>query len=83
MSLQDIFYVTNIIFMSLLIFILIIMVVIMFYIWKKISELSSNINEQINRVGKITANAEEVASSVTAVATGAMDKVSRIIGKRK
>jgi uncharacterized membrane protein len=83
MSLQDIFYLTNIIFMSLLIIILLGMVIIMFYIKKKIEEISDNVNEKINAVGRITSNAEEVASSVTAVATGVLRKVSSFTGQKK
>jgi hypothetical protein len=83
MSLQDIYYLTNIIFMSLLILILLGIVIIMFIIKKKIEEISDNVNAQINRVGRIASNAEEVASSVTAVATGALRKVSGLVGPKK
>lgn len=83
MSLQDIYYLTNIIFMSLLILILLGIVIIMFIIKQKIEEISDNVNEQINRVGRIASNAEEVANSVTAVATGAIRKVSGIVGSKK
>ncbi len=83
MSLQDIFYLTNIIFMSMMILILVVIVILLFYIKAKIGELSAKISEQIDAVGRITANAETVASSVSAVATGAMKKVSNIMGSSK
>jgi hypothetical protein len=83
MSLQDIFYLMSIIYMSLLIVILIVVAALMFFLMKKIGEISDNINSQITKVGRITSNAEEISSSVTAVATGAIRKVSSLIGEKK
>jgi len=83
MSLQDTFYLMSIIYMSLLIVVLVIVAGLLFFIMRKIGEVSDNINAQIAKVGKITSSAEEISSSVTAVTTGALRKVGRLIGAKK
>lgn len=83
MSLQDIYYLTNIIFTSLLVVLLVVIIIMLFYIMKVIGKLSDNLNEKIDQVGRITQNAEDVASSVSAVASGAIRKVSNLIGNER
>ena len=80
MSLQDIFYLMAIIFMTLLTVFVIVMIILLFFIKNKIGELSDNVNAQITKVGRITSSAEEVADSVSAVASGALRKVSSFVG---
>jgi hypothetical protein len=83
MSLQDIYYLMSIIYMSTLIVILVIVAALLFVLMKKVNEISDNINDQITKVGRITSNAEEVASGVTAVASGVLRRVSKFTGSKK
>lgn len=83
MSLQDIYYLSNIIFTSLLVVLLVVIIIMLFYIMKVIGKLSDNLNDKIDQVGRITQNAEDVATSVSAVASGAMRTVSSFLGSKK
>lgn len=85
MNLQDIFYLTNIIFFALLIILLLGMVIIMFYIKKKIDDIHHTIDSKIEQLTKFTAEPTDAAASLGAAAAGiAINKAKEFMsGKKK
>ena len=82
MSLQDIYYLTNIIFFTLLNLILLGILILMFYIKKKFDQLQDTIERGVHR---ITDNPAETAVDIgTAVTAAAINKAKEVFaGKKK
>lgn len=66
MSLQDTYYLTNIIVMILAMVLLTALVIFVFYIMRKFTELSDGVNKRLDEVGRIVDNPADVASDVAA-----------------
>jgi hypothetical protein len=66
MSLQNWFYLTNIIVMVLAIVLLAALVVLVFYIMRKFGQLSDNISRRVDAVGKIVDDPADLAAEVGA-----------------
>lgn len=70
--------------MSLASMILIGIVILLFYIKKKITDLSDNLEKKINAVGDIVSHSSEIAANVGAtLAQGAIKGITRIIKSKK
>lgn len=81
MSLQDLFYLTNIIFFTLLNLILLGILVLMFYIKKKIDDMQRTIETGVHR---LTDNTAETVVDIGAAVTGAaINKAKEVFGKKR
>ena len=84
MNLQDAFYIIGIICMSLYTLFLIVMVILLFYIKKKINDLTDIVEKKIEIAKEITNHPKRVAASIgAAVATKALSKTADIIRPKK
>lgn len=82
--LQNIFYATTIIMEFLAIVLLALLVICVFYIMRKIGQLSDNLNRKIDAAGHIVENPGEVAAEVGgALAAQAVNQVKEIWNNRK
>lgn len=80
MSLQDLFYLTNIIFFTLLILILLGILILMFYIKKIFDDLHRTIQTGMQ---KLTENTSETVVDVGAALTGAaINKAREVLSKK-
>ena len=80
MMLQNTFYIIGIICMTLYTLLLIAIVVLLFYIKKKISDVSKNVEEKIREVKEIVSHPKEVAASVgAAVADTALHQAAKMM----
>jgi hypothetical protein len=83
MSLQDIYYVMSIVYMTILCVIAIAVAVLLFYIMKKIADLSRAVDQQIERLNRLTADPADTAANFgAAVANTAINRISKIIKKK-
>jgi len=84
MTLQNIFFVVGIICMTLYTLLLVAVVVLLFYIKKKISDLTENIQEKIDLAKEVITHPQNVAASVgAAVADTAISKAVEFINHKK
>ena len=81
MSLQDLYYLTNIIFFTLLNVILLGILILMFYIKKKFDELHRTIEQGMHRLSDNTA--ETVVDIGAAVTGAAINKAKEVFGKKR
>ncbi len=82
MNLQDIFYLTSIIFMVLSIIILLSIGIVLFYIKQKISDLHAAAQNVLTVTDRYLNNPSDIALEMgTAVAASAIKKVRNIIKK--
>ena len=81
MSLQDTYYLTNIIVMILAIILLTALVILVFYIMRRIGQLSDNINRRLDEVGKIVEDPADVAAEVgAAMAEKGLKQIKKLFG---
>ncbi len=79
MTLQDVFYLTNIIVMILAIILLAALVILVFYIMKKFGQLSDNLNRRIDAVGRIVDDPVDLASDIgAAMAEKGVNQVKKL-----
>lgn len=82
MSLQDIFYVVSIVYMTLFIVLMIGLVIVLFYIKRTIDQVCKTVNEKIAVISHITSEPKDFAASVgAAVAHSAMKRVKKMMGR--
>jgi uncharacterized membrane protein len=80
MSLQNVFYLTNIIVMILAIILLVALVILVFVIMKKFTELANNISRRIDTVGRIIDDPVDVAAEMgAAMAEKGIQKIKKLI----
>ena len=83
MSLQDVYYLTNIIVMILAIILLAALVILVFFIKSKIGQLAENINHRVDEVGKIMEDPADVAADIgAAMAEKGIRKIKKIINEK-
>ena len=82
MDLQHIFYLTTIVMEFLTIFLLAALVVFVFYIMKKIGQLSDNVNRKIESVGRIVDDPGNVAMEIgAAIAATSIQRLKKFFGR--
>ena len=79
MSLQDTYYLTNIIVMCLSMVLLTVLVISVFYIMKKFSQLSDNVNRRIDDIGRIVDDPGDVAADIEHAAAGEVIGVETVL----
>lgn len=67
MSLQDIFYFVGIIYMSLLSVVLIGIIILLYYIKKKVTEVSQNIERKVSETKEAMLRPQNIARTVGAI----------------
>jgi uncharacterized protein YoxC len=81
MELQDIFYITAIIFMVLAIGILVGLVLVLFYIKKTVDSIHATVEEQMAKIRRLTSDPAEIARGSGAIigkaVTGAIAKLRK------
>ena len=83
MSLQDTFYLITIIMEVLAIVLLAALVVFVFFMMKKIGQLSDNINRKIDAAGKIVEDPADIAMDVgAALAVSSISKIKKLLKKK-
>lgn len=84
MSLQNIFYLVGIICMTLCTLLLAVMVILLFYIKKKITEITKTTEVKINEIKEIITHPKQTVKNIGAtIASTVLEQASKFLRSRK